>query len=141
MKWDKARVNTRVFPHIPSSIFLDGAAFAPTVGLAVAFWQLRAFLSQMDVPTKEYYTITIVGSDERVAMARLPLVGSSGAGSVGPSVTTALWSAFSASVPLVDSALLKFESDLSLYDMFRNAKPPEEIERTLERKVFKRTFS
>ena len=66
------------------------AASAPTVGLAVAFWQLRAFLSQMDVPTKESYTMAIVGSDERVAMARLPLVGSSGAGSVGPSVTTAL---------------------------------------------------
>ena len=141
MKWDKASVNTRVFPHIPSSIFLDGAAFAPTVGLAVAFWQLRAFLSQMDVPTKESYTMAIVGSDERVAMARLPLVCSSGAGTVGPSVTTALWSAFSASVPLVDSALLKFESDLSLYDMFRNAKPPEEIERTLERTAIKRTSS
>jgi len=95
----------------------------------------------MDVPAKESYTMAIVGSDERVAMARLPLVGSSGAGSVGPSVTTALWSAFSASVPLVDSALLKFESDLSLYDMFRNAKPPEEIERTLERTVIKRTSS
>lgn len=50
-------------------------------------------------------------------------------------------SAFSASVPLVDSALLKFESDLSLYDMFRNAKPPEEIERTLERTAIKRTSS
>ena len=95
----------------------------------------------MDVPAKESYTMAIVGSDERVAMARLPLVCSSGAGTVGPSVTTALWSAFSASVPLVDSALLKFESDLSLYDMFCNAKPPEEIERTLERTVIKRTSS
>ena len=80
MKWDKASVNTRVFPHIPSSIFLDGAAFAPTVGLAVAFWQLRAFLSQMDVPTKESYPMVIVGSDERVAMAPLPLAAAVGPG-------------------------------------------------------------
>ena len=134
-------LNTMVFTHIPSSIFLIAAAFAPTVGLAVVFWQLRAFLSQMDVPTKESYTMAIVGSEERVAMASLRLVGSSAAGSVGPSLTTALWSAFSASVPLVGSAVLKIGYDLSLYVMFRDVKPPEEIERIRERTAVKRPSS
>ena len=130
------KVSTLNSPH---SIFLIAAAFAPTAGLAVIFWQLRAFLSQMDVPTKESYTMAIVGSEERVAMASLRLVGSSAAGSIGPSVTAALWNAFSASVPLLGSAFLKIGYDLSLYFMFRNVKPPEEIERTRERAAARRT--
>ncbi|MFQ6030226.1 MAG: MFS transporter [Dehalococcoidia bacterium] len=134
-------LNTMVFTHIPSSFFLIAAAFAPTTGLAVVFWQLRAFLSQMDVPTRESYTMAIVAPEERVSMASLRLVGTSAGGSVGPSVTTALWNAFSASVPLVGSAVLKIGYDLSLYVMFRNVKPPEEVERTRERAGAERAAS
>ena len=128
-------LNTMVFTHIPSSFFLLAAAFAPTAWLAVLFWQFRAFLAQMDNPTRDSYTMAIVGPEERVAMASIHMVGRSALGAAGPSATTALWSLLSASAPLVGSALLKIGFDLSLYAMFRNVRPPEEVRRIQERAI------
>ncbi|MFC1897366.1 MFS transporter [Chloroflexota bacterium] len=119
-------INTMVFTHIPSSLFLIGAAFAPAAWIAIIFWQLRAFLSSMDQPTRDSYTMSVVHSNERVAMAGINAVGRNISGTVAPSIATALWQVFSATVPLVSSAVLKITYDLSLYFMFRNVKPPQE---------------
>ena len=83
-------LNTMVFTHIPSSFFLLAAAFAPSATLAIVFWQCRAFLSQMDVPTKESYTMAVINPEERVAMASIHMVSRSAAGAIGPTVTTAI---------------------------------------------------
>lgn len=126
-------INTMVFTHIPSNLFLLGAAFAPTAALAVAFWQLRSFLGQMDVPARTSYIMAVVGPEERVAMAGIHIVGRSVSGIGGPTVATALWQAVSASAPLVGCAVLKIAYDVALFVMFRNVKPPEEAERAAER--------
>ena len=127
-------LNTMVFTHIPSSFFLLAAAFAPTATLAIVFWQCRAFLSQMDVPTRDSYNMSVINSEERVAMASINMVTRSAAGAMGPSVTTAIWNITAAWTPLVGSALLKISYDLSLYFMFRNVRPPEEEERRRNRR-------
>ncbi|HJM52789.1 MAG TPA: MFS transporter [Dehalococcoidia bacterium] len=119
-------INTMVFTHIPSSIFLIAAAFAPTAWAAIMFWQLRAFLGQMDVPTRDSYTMAIVGPQERVAMAGINMTGRSLAGTAGPWVATTLWTTISAAAPFVAAGGLKIVYDVSLYFMFRNVKPPEE---------------
>jgi MFS family permease len=134
-------LNTMVFTHIPSSLFLIGATFAPTVWVAVLFWQLRSFLGQMDVPTRDSYTMAIVGTQERVAMASIHIVGRSIAGTAGPSVATALWNAISASVPFVACSVLKITYDLSLFMLFRNVHPPEEERRRQARVAGKATRS
>ena len=126
-------LNTMVFTHIPSSFFLLAAAFAPTATLAIVFWQCRAFLSQMDVPTRDSYNMAVINREERVAMASINMVSRSAAGAMGPSVTTAIWNITAAWAPLVGSALLKISYDLSLYFMFRNVRPPEEEERLRRR--------
>ena len=127
-------LNTMVFTHIPSSFFLLAAAFAPTATLAIVFWQCRAFLSQMDVPTRDSYNMAVINAEERVAMASINMVTRSAAGAMGPSVTTAIWNITAAWTPLVGSALLKIGYDLSLYFMFRNVRPPEEEERLRNRR-------
>ena len=127
-------LNTMVFTHIPSSFFLLAAAFAPSARLAIVFWQCRAFLSQMDVPTKDSYTMAVINPEERVAMASIHMVSRSAAGAIGPTVTTAIWNITAAWTPLVGSALLKIGYDLSLYFMFRNVRPPEEEERLRNRR-------
>ena len=119
-------LNTMVFTHIPSSFFLIAAAFAPTAWLAIVFWQCRAFLSQMDIPTKDSYTMAVVREEERIPFTSIHTVSRGVAGSLGPSVTTALWNAVNAATPLVGSAVLKITYDLCLYFMFRNVKPHEE---------------
>ncbi len=120
-------INTMVFTHMPSSLFLIAATFAPSAGLAVFFWQIRAFFGMMDVPTRDSYIMSVVRPNERVAMAGISVVGRSVSGTVGPSAATALWQAFSASVPIIGCAVLKITYDLSLYFMFRNVKPQQEI--------------
>ena len=119
-------LNTMVFTHIPSSLFLFVAAFAPEAWIAVIFWQLRAFFSQMDVPTRDSYIMAIVGPEERVAMASSQALGRSAATAVGPYASTLMWSAFSATAPFVACGVIKIAYDLSLWFMFRDIKPPEE---------------
>ena len=119
-------VNTMVFTHIPSSLFLVAAAFAPTALLAIVFWQLRSLLGQMDVPTRDSYTMAVVEPDERVAMAGIHGVGRSIAGVIGPGLGTALWNWVAAAAPFVACGALKITYALVLYSAFRKVKPPEE---------------
>ncbi|MBM3940331.1 MAG: MFS transporter [SAR202 cluster bacterium] len=132
--WAAARIaarigllNTMVFTHIPASLLLIGAAFAPTATLAVVLWQARSLFSMMAVPTRDSYTMAIVGPDERVAMASLHMVGRSVASTVGPRLSTALWEAVSAAAPFVACGVLKIGYDLALFAYFRRVRPPEEV--------------
>lgn len=134
-------LNTMVFTHIPSSVFLIAAAFAPTAWSAVLFWQLRSFLGQMDVPTRDSYTMAVVGPTERVAMASVQIAGRSVASIAGPSVATVLWSAIAASAPLIGCGVLKITYDIALYLMFRNVRPPEEAKKSEGQVVVRKTYS
>jgi MFS family permease len=64
-------VNTMVFTHIPSNVLLILVAFAPTLQLAIIFYLVRMSLSQMDVPTRQSYIVSIVNEDERIAASGL----------------------------------------------------------------------
>jgi MFS family permease len=119
-------INTMVFTHIPSSLFLIAALYAPTAGLAIVFWQLRAFLAQMDQPVRDAYTMSMVQPQERVAMAGINTVGRNITGIVAPLVSTLLWQSISAAVPIIGCAVLKISYDISLFCMFRKVKPPQE---------------
>jgi MFS family permease len=119
-------INTMVFTHIPSSLFLIAVPFLPAAWLAAAFWLARGFLGRMDVPARESYTMAVVGASERSAMAGMNNVSRSAVGSVGPSAATALWSLGAASIPFVACGVIKIGYDLTLFALFRRVKPPEE---------------
>jgi MFS family permease len=119
-------LNTMVFTHIPSSLFLIAAAFSPVAWMAVLFWQLRSLLGQMDIPARESYTMAIVEPEERVAMGAVGGVGRSGASILGPIAGTALWNGISAAAPFIGCGLVKIAYDISLFFTFRNLKTPEE---------------
>jgi MFS family permease len=122
-------LNTMVFTHIPSSLFLIAMVFAPAAWVAIAFWLVRAFFSQMDVPTSQSYTIAIVDARERTAMASAVMVSRSAGVAAGPSVAAMLWTATAASVPFVAGGVVKIAYDLTLWHLFRSVKPPEEVAR------------
>ena len=119
-------LNTMVFTHIPSSLFLVAMVFAPAAWVAIVLWLLRAFLSQMDVPTSQSYTMAVVGPTERTAMASATMVCRSAGVALGPTIAATLWTATSASVPFVVGASVKIAYDLTLWRLFRTVKPPEE---------------
>jgi len=112
-------VNTMVFTHIPSSLFLIGAALAPTLDLALGLLLARSALSQMDVPTRSAFVMSVVTPAERPAAASFTAVPRSLASSVSPSLTGAMFAAGAMATPLVACGVLKIAYDLALLAAFR----------------------
>ena len=119
-------VNTMVFTHLPSSICLILAAFAPSLMITLVLLLVRAALSQMDVPTRSSYVMAVVTEAERTAAASFTSVPRSLAASVSPALAGALFSLSWQASPLVICGALKIVYDLLLLKEFRRLKPPEE---------------
>jgi Major Facilitator Superfamily. len=62
-------INTMVFTHIPSNVLLILVPLMPNLPLAIGVLLLRFSLSQMDVPTRQSYVMSVVDPDERSAAA------------------------------------------------------------------------
>ena len=119
-------VNTMVFTHIPSSVFLIAAAFSPNLILALALLLVRAALSQMDVPTRTSYVMAVVTPGERTAAASITAVPRSLASSISPALAGAMLAMPFSGLPLVVCGVLKIAYDLALLFSFQHIKPPEE---------------
>ncbi len=120
-------INTMVFTHIPSNILLILVPLMPTLPLAIGVLLLRFSISQMDVPTRQSYTMAVVAPDERSAASGVTAIARSVGASVSPALTGLLFSIpvlFNA--PFFLSGGLKIIYDLLLYREFRAVKPPEE---------------
>jgi len=127
--WIGARiglVNTMVFTHIPSSLCLIAAAFAPSLEWALTLLLFRAALSQMDVPTRSSYVMAVVTEAERPAAASVTAVPRSLASAASPALAGALFAAGFQAWPLLLCGGLKILYDLLLLAAFRRIKPPEE---------------
>lgn len=117
-------INTMVFTHVPSNILLMLVPLMPTLPLAVAMLLLRFSISQMDVPTRQSYTMAVVSPDERSAASGVTSI----ARSVGAAVSPSLAGIFLASpaligLPFLLAGGLKLVYDGLLYRSFR-ALPP-----------------
>ena len=112
-------INTMVFTHIPSNVLLCLVPLMPTSGLAVLVLLARFSISQMDVPTRQSYTMTVVAPDERSAASGVTTI----ARSVGASISPALTGILLASpaflgTPFIVAGALKIVYDLLLYRSF-----------------------
>jgi len=112
-------VNTMVFTHIPSSVFLIAAALATRVDVTLACLLARSLLSQMDVPARGAFVMSVVTPAERPAAASFTDVPRSLAAAVSPSITGALFAAGALAAPLVACGLLKIAYDIALFTAFR----------------------
>jgi predicted MFS family arabinose efflux permease len=123
-------VNTMVFTHLPSNVLLILVPLMPTLPLAALVLFARFAISQMDVPTRQSYTIAIVEPDERSAAAGVTGIARSLGVSASPLIAAPLLlgSAF-IGAPFVISGSLKIVYDLLLYRSFQRLRPPEERDR------------
>ena len=119
-------INTMVFTHLPSSVFLILTAFAPTIWIAFGLLILRSLLSQMDVPTRSSYVMAVVQPEERPAAASVTAVPRSLASAVAPLLSGWLLTVSPFGWPLVLAGTLKAAYDLTLLWQFSAIKPPEE---------------
>src|SRR4051794_35064345 len=94
-------VNTMVFTHIPSSVFLIMAAFAPNLYVALSLLLLRSALSQMDVPTRTSYVMAVVTPAERAAAASFTAVPRSLASAISPTFAGFLLATSFTGLPLI----------------------------------------
>jgi MFS family permease len=118
-------IETMVFTHIPANIFLATAAFMPNAKLAVTFLLLRMAFSQMDVPARQSYVMSVVPPEERAAAASVTNVPRSLAAALAPLLAGAMLQRSTFGWPLVFGGVSKLTYDLLLLGMFRRVRPPE----------------
>jgi len=111
-------LNTMVFTHLPSNVLLILVPFMPSLGLAVAMLLARFAISQMDVPARQAYVVSVVDPGERTAAASYTntarYIVRPGGSALGGWLT-GIWLA----APFVASGTLKIAYDLAIYASFR----------------------
>ena len=116
-------LNTMVFTHIPSSISMILAAFAPSLEWALGLLLLRSLLSQMDVPTRSAFVVAVVTPAERAAAVSFTTVPRSLAAAASPAIGGILLASGWLAAPIVASGVLKIIYDLAIWRAFRQLKP------------------
>jgi len=112
-------IKTMVYTHLPANVFLVAAAFMPSAPWAVAFLLLRMSLSQMDVPARQSYVMSVVPPEERSAAASVTNVPRSLAAATTPLLAGAMLAHTTFGWPLVCGGLAKIVYDLLLLRQFR----------------------
>ena len=116
---------TMVVTHLVSNVFLIGIAAAPSAAIAVALLFARQLLSQIDVPTRQAWVMTVVPDHEREAAATTTTLWRTSAQAVTPLVTGWIMQGLTLAAPFVLGGGLKIVYDLLLWRMFRNLPPHE----------------
>jgi MFS family permease len=119
-------LNTMVFTHLPSNLLLLLVPLMPDLELAVVLLLARNLLSQLDVPTRQSYTMAVVDPDERAASAGILSVGRNIGAAIAPLFTGAVLAVPTVGLPFLLAGGLKIIYDLWIFAVFRNVKPPEE---------------
>jgi MFS family permease len=121
-------VYTMVFTHLPSSILLILVPFAPGLAWTIALLLMRSALSQMDVPTRSAFVMSVVPSSERAAAASVTAVPRSLASATSPLFAGYLLGVSTFGWPLIVAGALKIAYDLLLLATCRNVRPAEETD-------------
>ncbi len=117
-------LETMVFTHLPSNVFLAAIAFAPNIPVAAALLSLRAFLSEMDVPTRNAYVMALVPAEGRTYAASTTSLARLVARPFGP-VLGGVVQSLALGAPFLVSGTLKGVYDIALWAWFRRVPLPE----------------
>jgi MFS family permease len=117
-------LNTMVFTHLPSNVLLAMVPFMPSWPLAALTLLARHALSQMDVPTRQAYTMVLVAPEERAAAAGVTSAVRPAASSVAPAISGLAFQTAANGLPFVLSGGLKIVYDVLLWLMFRQVPLP-----------------
>jgi MFS family permease len=120
-------VKTMVFTHLPSNILLILVPLMPNLTLAILVLLLRFSISQMDVPTRQSYTMAIVRPEERSSAAGITGVARTTGAAIAPVLAGLLFARPSLiNLPFFIAGALKMTYDILLYRAFVRLPPPEE---------------
>src|SRR5256885_978841 len=120
-------INTMVFTHLPSNVLLLLVAFSPTLAWAVGLLLARFLLSQMDVPARQAYVVSIVPREDRAAALAVTGAVRGVAQAFGPVLSGVAIGAAAFGLPFFAGGGLKIGYDLALFAAFRNRRADHEI--------------
>jgi MFS family permease len=119
-------IKTMVYTHIPSNLLLALIPFVPTAAIAAGLLFSRQSLSQMDVPTRQSYLMSVVPEADRTPAAGFTNVSRSIAQTPSPYLAGYAIATLWLGAPFVIAGGIKILYDLSLFKMFHKRKPPQE---------------
>jgi MFS family permease len=120
-------VKTMVVTHLPSNVLLILVPLMPNLALAVVVLLIRFSISQMDVPTRQSYTMAVVRPEERSAAGGITGVARTAGAAMSPIFAGFLFSRpLLIDIPFFIAGALKIAYDLILYRQFVAIRPPEE---------------
>jgi len=120
-------VRTMVVTHLPSNLLLIAVPLMPTLSLAVLVLLLRFSISQMDVPTRQSYTMAMVEATDRSAAGGFTGVARTTGAAISPLLAGFLFARPALiNIPFYIAGTLKIVYDLLVYFSFRKLHPPEE---------------
>jgi len=120
-------INTMVFSHLPSNVLLILVPLMPVLPLAVLVLLARFSISQMDVPTRQSYTMAVVDPDERSAAAGVTGIARTTGAAIAPLISAPLIAIPGlAAIPFFLGGGLKIVYDLLLYRAFKARPAPED---------------
>jgi MFS family permease len=113
-------LNTMVFTHLPSNVLLMLVPAMPSFGSAALVLLARHLLSQMDVPTRQAYTMALVSPEERPAASGLIVSARAVAQAGAPAIAGLTMAVAATPAPFLLAGSLKAVYDLILYFRFRS---------------------
>ena len=115
-------IRTMVGTHLPSNVLLILVPLMPTLELTIAVLLARFAISQMDVPTRQSYTMAVVEPDERSAAAGITGIARTAGAAAGTALAAPLVAAplLGGGLPFVIAGSLKIAYDLTLWHRFRS---------------------
>ena len=119
-------VNTMVFTHLPSNLLLLLVPFAPTLGWALALLLARFGISQMDVPARQAYIVSIVPASRRAAAVAAMGAVRGVTQAAGPALAGAAIQAAAFGLPFWLGGGLKAVYDVALFAGFRHRRADHE---------------
>ena len=115
-------IRTMVYTHIPSNVLLILVPLMPNLPLAIGVLLLRFSISQMDVPTRQAYTMAVVAPDERSAAAGVTGIARTTGAAISPMLAGPLLAIPAlAGAPFFIAGGLKILYDLLLYRSFKSS--------------------
>jgi MFS family permease len=121
-------IKTMVFTHLPSNVLLILLPLMPNLPLAILVLLMRFSISQMDVPTRQSYTMAIVRPEERSAAAGITGVARTIGAALAPVFVGALFARPALiNMPFIIAGTLKITYDLLLYRAFVRLEPQEDV--------------
>jgi predicted MFS family arabinose efflux permease len=119
-------INTMVFSHLPSNIMMAMIPYMPSLETSLFFYLGRSLLSQMDVPTRQSYTMAIVKPEERARFQSLLNLPRSFILAFGPGMAGYIMQFIGLETPFLVAGVIKGLYDVLLWIIFKDIKPPEE---------------